>query len=450
MKRLSRILPDRLAGRFALLLVCALLAANLVALALFTVERGRLDRAARKEREIERIVSLVPAIEAAEPRARRAIARDASTRFSRLSVAPRPSIQKMPTTSRSLALTRELSQSLAGREVRGSLFSRRGQDAQPGRGHREAIAVSIRLRSPEGSPAQWLNILSRGQNHHGRDAPQEVFFIILALSLVSVLGVGLIFVRRLTQPLAALATAARAAGQGDRTARVPETGAREMREAAAAFNDMQARIAQFDTERMRTLAAVGHDLRTPITSLRIRAEMLEQDEAQPMVRTLNEMTVMADGLVAYAKGAADNEKTKTIEIEELLQRICSELGGQLTVLHKANTSGRPVALGRAFGNLIDNALSYGGSAAVWLDVQGREAVVTIDDDGPGIARERLNSMFEPFVRGDDSRSIDTGGAGLGLAIARNIIVAHGGEITLANRPEGGLRVEVRLTLTCES
>jgi signal transduction histidine kinase len=444
---LRRILPDGLAGRFAVLLTCALLAANLIALGLLTAERGRQDRAAQIEREIERITSLLPAIEAADPAARRTIARNSSTRVSRLSVTPRPIARDRQATARAIALMQDLREALEGREVRAAVLARSDRTGPQGSTPREAMVVSIRLVTPEAGAAQWLNVISRSGRMHPRGFPQEVFLIVLGLSLACVLGIGLIFVRRLTRPLGALALAARAAGQGDRTARVPETGAREMREAAAAFNDMQIRIARFDAERMRTLAAVGHDLRTPITSLRIRAEMLNEDEAAPMVRTLDEMTVMADGLIAYAKGAADNEAMSDVQLGPLLQRLCDERGGALVVSQPATARGRPVALGRVFGNLIDNALRYGGSATVTLDVQNSESVVTVEDDGPGLPPDRLEAMFEPFIRGEDSRSMDTGGAGLGLSIARNIIASHGGRIVLANRARGGLSAEVRLPLT---
>ncbi|MFD2740077.1 ATP-binding protein [Sulfitobacter aestuarii] len=445
-----RLLPDGLAGRFALLLICALIAANLVALVLLGFERGRLDRAAKREREIERVVSLVPAIEAAQPQRRGAIAREASTRFSRLSVDPQPLVAEAPESRRSRLLRRELGEALVGREVRAAIL-RAGHGGHHGRqGQREVIVVSIRLSAPDAGPQQWLNARSRGGRAPPRGLPGRMFLTILALSLVTVLLVGLLFLRRLTRPLAALERAARAAGRGDRDARVPETGAREMRQAAAAFNDMQERIARFEAERMRTLAAVGHDLRTPITSLRIRAEMLAEDEGAPMIRTLDDMTVMAEGLIAYARGARDSEPVSRLALGSLLARLCEERGAVLSVSQEVEIDGRPVALRRAFGNLIDNALRYGGGAALRLERRGREAVVIVEDAGPGIALERLETIFEPFVRGEESRSAETGGAGLGLAIARNILTAHGGGIALENRAEGGLRAVVRLPLAARS
>ncbi|MFQ6549768.1 ATP-binding protein [Aestuariibius sp. 2305UL40-4] len=439
-----RLLPNGLAGRFALLLIVSLVSANLLALAVLSFERVRLDRAALVAREEERILSLVPALEAAVPEARPRLAHAASTRFSRVTVDPEPLVMTQPDAPRSLALARALTEALDGRDVRAAIRVRPDSEAA---GMREAVAASVRLSIPEGGQAQWLNIRSRGRQPRPPGSDEGAFLLILVLSLAAVLGVGLLFVRRLTQPLTELASAARAAGRGDRSARVNAEGPREMRDAATAFNDMQARIARFDAERMRTLAAVGHDLRTPITSLRIRAEMLEAEESGPMIRTLDEMTVMADGLVAYARGSSEGEPFRDVELGPLVERACVERGVPFDCHEEAILRGRPVALGRAIGNLLDNALRYGKSASASMIRDANVAVVTIDDDGPGIPDHMLTEVFAPFVRGEDSRSAETGGVGLGLAIVQDVIAAHGGTVALENLPEVGLRATVRLPLT---
>ncbi|WP_068114370.1 ATP-binding protein [Tropicimonas marinistellae] len=446
MSRFRYPIPGSLAGRFLLLLSVALVSANLVALGLLSVERLRLDRAALEARETERITSLVPAIEAVDPAARGGIATEASTRFSRVTIDQEPIVEEVPEAPRSRALTEALVDALPGRDARAAIMVRRN-DRTDGRSGRETIAISVPLagRGSDDAVPQWLNLVSRSDRRSDPDIEEGAFLMILGLSLVSVLGVGWLFVRRLTRPLSQLSDAARAAGRGDRTVRVREQGARELRDAAAAFNDMQARIAGFDSERMRTLAAVGHDLRTPITSLRIRAELLDEADAAPMIRTLDEMTVMAEGLVSYAKGAGEVEETQCIDMVAMLRDICGERGASFEETSLAPmVDGRRVALTRAFGNLMDNALCYGNAAHVRVAMDGNDVVTTIEDDGPGIPPERLDAMFEPFVRGEDSRSRETGGAGLGLSIARNILMAHGGSISLANRPEGGLRVVVSL------
>ncbi|WP_424931442.1 ATP-binding protein [Amaricoccus macauensis] len=452
MKNLAKkVLPDGLAGRFALVLIFALLTVNLVGLGLLSLERSRFDREVQRTRAFDQIVSLVPPLEAIDPDARRGLAEDASGRLSRITIGPAPQVAVSGRDAESRALEEAFRDALPGREIRVLALRderdrRREQRDGEGRSEPRLGSVSISVRLEIDGPEQWLNARSRVFRPMPPRQPSRSVLTVPILSLVVVLATGLIFVRRLTRPLARLAEATRAAGHGDRTVRVPEDGARELRAAAAAFNDMQERIARFDAERMRTLAAVGHDLRTPITSLRIRAEMLDEAEAEPMIRTLDEMTVMADGLVAYAKGAGAAEDVQDIDLETFLRQICEDLQADLGVTRPASVSARPVALRRAIGNLIDNARRYGGSAQVTLQRDQKSAIIEVADTGPGIPEERIEAMFDPFVRGDDSRSVETGGAGLGLSIARNIILAQAGTITLENRETGGLRAVVRLPL----
>jgi len=446
--RFAALLPDGLAGRFMLLLTCALALASLVALVALSFERVRLDRAAQAEREVERVLALVPAMDAVEPSLRSDVARDASSRFAQVTVDATPLVPSTPTDTRSRAVEAQVRAALGDRRMAVAILQRDNSRNPPGRGRRETIAISVALPTGPGEPDAWLNVTSSAPDGRPGDVEGDVVLLVFALSLVAVLGIGLVFVRRLARPLGELAKAAAAAGRGDRSVRLLEEGPRELRAAAAAFNDMQARIARFDAERMRTLAAVGHDLRTPITSLRIRAEMLDDDELrEPMVRTLDEMTVMADGLVAYAKGSREIEKAERIDLAAFLWQLCADRGATFEPGAEAEVRGRPVALSRAIGNLIDNALRYGGSAAVRLERDGLDAAIAVEDQGRGIPSERLEAVFEPFVRGEESRSQETGGAGLGLSIARNVIVAHGGTVELENRPEGGLRAKVRLPLS---
>ncbi|MGQ7843119.1 ATP-binding protein [Granulosicoccus sp. 3-233] len=484
---MSKWMPDGLAGRFALLLASALIVANVLALLVLSLERARWGRESRDNRELERIVALVPVLESIEPSLRPAVARNASTRVAQIELSDQPLNASTADNVRSRSLQERLSQSLAPRQVFVMVADRRQQNnrtsdsrrsdarRQPPRPAPEIIGVSIQLAgnvpqatgasriaeeeamptSPEAAPLSagggWVNITARSlppaQGHAATLLGEGVFYLILGLSLVSVLVVGLWFVRRLTQPLALLADAAQAAGRGDRSARVPEQGAREVREAAAAFNAMQAQIARFDAERTRTLGAVGHDLRTPITSLRIRAEMLDEEFRDPMVRTLDEMTVMANGLVAFARGNAEPEEMQNVELNELLSHLCQERGASYTPGEHRIIRARPVALQRAFGNLVDNAIRYGSLARMSLQLVEGCAVVILEDDGPGIPEERMETVFEPFVRGDDSRNSETGGAGLGLSIALSIIRSHGGTLTLRNRKPSGLQVSVSLPLT---
>ena len=441
---MRRFLPDGLAGRFALLLFVSLLAVNVIAAAVLLSLRDQFTAQVREAREIERLAAFVSSMATASPEQRRRLTARVPKRFFSLTLDDRPLAGNEPLSPVHADLRARIAEALDLTPERIPMEAQRLR-GRPGR-WRVMVSVPLGVGDAIGQGrASWSNLTFEYRRRP--PAPAILLGSLLVLSLVTVLGVGLVFVRRLTKPLGQLATAARAAGRGDRTARVPEKGAREVREAAAAFNDMQARIARFDAERTRQLGAVGHDLRTPITSLRIRAEMLDDEARKPMVRTLDEMRVMADGLVAFARGEGDGEAEGEIDLNDLLARLASERGATFADEGMpVGVRGRPVALTRAVGNLIDNALRYGGSARVTLRETEGVAMIVVEDDGPGIAEERLADMLEPFVRGEASRGQETGGAGLGLSIARTILRAHGGDLALANREQGGLRATATLPL----
>jgi signal transduction histidine kinase len=440
---MKRLFPDGIAARFALLLAAALLAATFIALVALAFDRVRFDRAAMAEREVERIVGLVPAIEAVPPADRARVARDASTRFARVTVDRDPILRETPNDLRSRGLTRMIAQELDDRPFAAGVLRERLE----GRGNRpvETLVMSIAIGAP--GETVWLNVRAAPPVGAAPAVQADVVFLVFGISLVAVLGAGVLFIRRLTQPIDALARAAQAAGRGDRSARVPEEGPRELRAAAHAFNDMQVQIARFDAERMRTLGAVGHDLRTPITSLRIRAELLEDTDLRDnMVRTLDEMAVMADGLVGFAKGAREDEPVQDISLPAFLAQLAADRGATFAGGPALFMRARPVALTRAVGNLVDNALRYAGNANLQLAQDGKNAVIRVADSGPGLPPERLEAVFAPFVRGDDSRSVETGGAGLGLSIAQTIVQGMGGTISLANAQPSGLVATIRLPL----
>lgn len=451
MGRFNRLLPDALVARIVLLLATALVVANLVALVVLEFQQQRFDQQASEDREIERIAALIPAMESVDAEVRQVIARGGSTRFAHIRVETAPLLTQTASDSRSSYIAQTLAETLGRDDLLVAIIDRPPSpeaDARPARFRTDrVIAITIPLSARDGQP-EWLNVVTSGAAARPGRVDGRPFLTILALSVLCVLGVGIVLARRLTKPLKQLSQAAQAAGRGDRTARVPEEGAREMRDAARAFNAMQAEISQFDAERMRMLAAVGHDLRTPMTSLRIRAEMVDdEDQREAMIRTLDEMTIMADGLISYVKEGQDAERMTQLDLGDLLDQLCADRGVGFSGARDVQVIGRPVGIGRAIGNIIDNGIRYGKAAAVTLTQDKHNAIVTVVDTGPGIAPDSLEDMFHPFTRGEASRSLETGGAGLGLSIARTIVIAHGGKITLTNQPEGGLCATISLPLT---
>jgi signal transduction histidine kinase len=302
--------------------------------------------------------------------------------------------------------------------------------------------ISIPLQS-----GQWLNtvVMPRGI------APPATPLLIQLATMLAISAIGIIFVlSRLTRPLKKLAKAAAALGRGETSAKLDEKGPSEVVETIRAFNDMQGRLTTFIHDRAKMLAALGHDLRTPITSLKLRAEFIEDEEVrEQMLRTLDEMHEMAEATLSFAREEAVQEKTRLVDASALISTICADLSDAGLDVTYADPGRfaircRPVGMKRAVRNIIENAVAYGQQARVSVRSHGGEATIVIDDDGPGIPYGDMEKVFKPFVRLEQSRNKDTGGVGLGLAIARSIVRSHGGDIVLQNRPEGGLRVIVSL------
>jgi signal transduction histidine kinase len=272
----------------------------------------------------------------------------------------------------------------------------------------------------------------------------------MALMAVIILGVSIWAVRRVTAPLSTLAAAAERLGGDLNAPPVPETGSAETQRASHAFNIMQARLRSLVENRTRMLAAISHDLRTPLTLLRLRAENVENpQERERMLATIAEMDAMVGDTLQFARDEAATEAPRSTDLTALVQSAVDDMAdaGLPATMEPAPPviqHCRPGALRRALRNLLDNAIKYGSSAHVGIRATPDAIEITVDDVGPGIPRDDLVRVFEPFYRVENSRSPETGGVGLGLAIARSIVEAHGGTLTLANRPEGGLRAVVTL------
>lgn len=275
----------------------------------------------------------------------------------------------------------------------------------------------------------------------------------IPLGLLPLLIIAFFFGRRLVRQLQVLTDAARRIRRGERIGKVPAEGPDDIREVIEAFNEMQEYVMRYVSDRTRMLAAIGHDLRTPLTSLRIRAELIDEEELRKaMIQSMDEMSAMIDATLRFAQDEAAQEPTQDVDLGELLNEAVEDqitLGRQVTcdVPSGIRYCCRPVHLKRAFNNLLDNAVRYGPVSVRLLpgnQEQGHR--IEVDDSGPGIAPDKLEQVFEPFVRLDTGRNQATGGTGLGLANARSCVRAHGGEVSLHNRPEGGLQAVIVLPL----
>ena len=276
------------------------------------------------------------------------------------------------------------------------------------------------------------------------------FLLSATIMAMIILAVSVWAVRRLAAPLASLSTAAERLGNDLNAPPLAETGTIEMRQASHAFNTMQARLRGLIENRTRMLAAISHDLRTPLTLLRLRAEnVADANEREKMLTTIAEMDAMIGATLQFARDEATAESRRRTDLSALLASVVDDFadGGLPVTVAPAQpivSECRPDALKRALANLIDNAVKYGKRARAAVRSTPGGIVITIDDDGPGIPERELARVFQPFYRVEGSRSRETGGIGLGLAIALSVVEGQGGELTLSNRPEGGLRACIRL------
>jgi len=272
----------------------------------------------------------------------------------------------------------------------------------------------------------------------------------LAVLLVAVIAVSLVAVRWATRPLKALADAADELGGNLDRPPMQEEGPVEVVRAARAFNTMQSRLAHTIRERSATLAAMSHDLKTPVTRLRLRAELLEDGELKKKIsQDVEEMESMVLATLEFMRGGETAERVQPVDVIALLESLQGDaavLGGQVALEGGAARPfvGRPQALKRCLGNLIENALKYGKSATLLVEDAPDRLVIRVRDRGPGIPEGELERVFEPFYRIESSRGRDTGGTGLGLSIARNVAQLHGGTLIVRNMKDRGL--EAVLTL----
>ena len=276
-----------------------------------------------------------------------------------------------------------------------------------------------------------------------------IFVLWMVGTSMILFGVAVIFMRNQVRPIRRLAAAADAFGKGRHAPRFKPEGATEVRQAASAFISMRDRIQRQITQRTEMLAGVSHDLRTPLTRMMLQLEMAQKpDDMEDLKRDIVEMEHMLEGYLAFARGEGD-ELPKPTNISSMLRDIVASAqrkGGEVDL----HTEGdiimpvRPNAFKRCVTNLVDNADRYGTHVSVRAGKRGEAIDVTIDDDGPGIPADKWDDVFKPFFRLDESRNQGTGGVGLGLTIARDVIRGHGGDISLDASPAGGLRA--RLTL----
>ena len=463
-----RFAPKSLAGQLTLLLLLALAVAQGVAVALFAWERIEALRDAHRENAVARAATVVRLLRDTPPTLHDAVIAAANTGITRFSLAPEPLVVETGTGEGVAAIARELDAALGAEPERirvAPLWTRHMDDDDDwddhhdhddddhgddwdddhDHGHWELdwFTASVALRD-----GRWLNVAVGPPP--GAPAWGAAFVLTFLFSAFGIAAVAVLTGRRLAKPMRGLANAAGRLGRGEAVDDLPEAGPVETRETVRAFNLMRARLDRYVRDRTAMLAAVSHDLRTPITSLRLHAEFVEDTETRAKIlAALDEMQRMTEDALAFIREDMQREETRTVDLHALLDSVAADLAELGHDIHVADSGRvlvacRPAALRRALRNLLENAAAYGGRAAARIERDDEETRVVVEDEGPGIPEAELERVFEPFVRLEASRSRETGGSGLGLAIARGIVRGHGGDIRLANRAEGGLRATVAL------
>lgn len=456
---------DSLRVQLVLLIVAALAIAQTVSLWLFVDERSLAVRAALGFEAAGRAANVARLIEEAPSSLHPAILRAANSPLVRFDLAETPAVEHEAHIYNNTVESRV--RSLLGqshhREIRVELHevdsgilplphlapNMAEMHLAMMRGALSAIEMQLSIALIDG---QWLNVGTRFER-----PPLQwpwVSFVSFGLTASVVLVAACWFLlTRLTGPLLRISQAADRLGRGENIEPLPLIGPGEVRNLTRTFNRMQGRLTRFIANRTQLLAALGHDLRSPLTALRVRAEMVEEDETRDsLIASIQEMQEMVDATLAFARGMAGGERYEAVDLGAYLARLKVDMMDSFELEDNGTVTVRlrPQSLRRALRNIIENAQRYGEKAHVAFGQNGDHAFVTVLDSGPGIPDAELEQVFEPFFRLEKSRSRETGGTGLGLSIARTIIRGLGGDVSLSNQSSGGLVATVTLPLEAQS
>ncbi len=460
---MRRFLPRSMRGQLVLLIMLTLALAQALVAWLFADEREMALRTALGQEAASRAANVARLIAEAPEDLHASILRAANSPLVRFSLAAAPAVDH--TNHGTELMSGQIAAQIGTSplpEVRLELHQTDdqpspmpGMSVQMERMHRamqpvplSSVEMKISIAMADGD---WLNVDTRFHR-----PPYQIAWTAVATFGVSAILIGAtvwIALGQLTGPLRALALAAEDFGRGAEARSISPSGPKEMRSLTLAFNRMQERIRRFVDDRTRLLAALSHDLRSPLTALRVRAEMIEEDETRErVIATAEEMQDMVESTLAFARGVSNSEPVETVDLSEMVVALVADMGASADVV-KLQTASDPVpvrlrqtSMRRALRNLIENAVRYGDQADINVWCDGETAWFGVRDRGPGIPPDQLEHVFDPFVRLETSRSRDTGGTGLGLSIARTIVQSHGGNIALRNRQGGGLTATVALPI----
>ncbi|WP_032112102.1 ATP-binding protein [Candidatus Paracaedibacter symbiosus] len=296
-------------------------------------------------------------------------------------------------------------------------------------------------------PAGVLHITTPRKRLYSRTTPLVIIWTTISAALLLI--ISSIFMRNQLKPIIRLANASENFGKGIDNGPIPAEGATEVRRAGKAYNVMRERINRQLKERMEMLAGVSHDLRTPLTRMKLQlALMSPTEEVVDLQEDVESMRLMVQGFLDFARGS-EHEATQLVELKSFLEDIIDDLSHLKIKIHLSSPEAikinlRKLSFNRCLTNLLLNSDRYGTEASVAVELQDKNILIYVDDNGPGISDKEIANVFKPFYRVDESRNAETGGVGLGLSIARDVILSHGGALTLGKSPSGGLRVVIKI------
>ncbi len=457
---------NTLTGRMVLVTVVAVIISYAIAFSIYANERGAALRRAAEMGIADRVAYAVERLREMPPARRVNAAESIRDLNLRLHISANPEIVQGAAAGPGARIARGIEDRLADTEAHAQariveVPSRRWREARdrlrfdeenvlPRRDPSQSrlvkvTEVTLSVRIEDGA---WLN--ARARLPGPRPAPLSV--LVGALASVIIVGIGAALVsRQIGRPLADLASAARALGSGQTNVSAPVSGPEDVRRASSAFNAMADRLGRQLNRQRQMLWALSHDLRTPITAIRLRAELIEDDVArQRLLASVEEMEQLTEQALALARAGASEETRVNVDLAEIARTLCGELQDMgVNIRAEANETVlaecRPSEIARALRNLAENAGKYGGGGVMRVyRGAANEAVVEVLDEGPGVPADQLAKLSEPFFRADAARTSSTHGAGLGLSIAQAIAEAHAGRLVLANRVPRGFSAKLIL------
>lgn len=440
-----KLFPASIAGRFLTLLTTSILILHLGSIGLYHLGlEAELD-VTNEQRLAERLSSVKRAIAREAPDRREELAHALSGGPLEIHWSEKASESEHAGGSVDFASLREKLLATAPELAENSLSITAASPLPEHASATRFLLVSMRL-----DDGTWVDVTAT------RNIEPKTGLTYIALSttvmVLGVIAVAAFLLRQLTRSLRSLVDAANRLDPNAGGIPVEEVGPSEVKVLSIAFNDMQRRVKRLVDDRTQTLAAISHDLKTPLTRLRLRSEdIADPDLVRAMTVDITDMEAMLDSTLAFLRGDEIDEEKKPLDLRPLLDTIVSDLtdlGHDVALAPSPPlvARGRHLALKRALWNLAENAVKHGGRASLSLGQSDGHAVITIDDDGPGIPESEKEAVFRPFYRIDDSRNRELGGVGLGLTVANTIIKSHGGTLVLANREGGGLRVVAALPI----